>query len=800
MFDSAPKARQSSSVEVRPLLATAAYFALASIYFAKALLPGRLMFGTDYLASGYVFNDFAARRLAAGELPSWVPHVFGGVPFFANPGSTFHPIHLLCAQLLPMAKVLPVVLIVQLTAAGIGFYLLAREVGARSWVAFIGGLSYQFTGVVLSWVYAGHDGRIIVATLAPLVLALLHRGLCTGELSAFLGTAAALGCALLSFQIQTAWYLLVSALLLGAFVLYRLRRTFARRELARRGGLALGAVGCAFCLAAINFLPFAGFVESSPRSRAAGRDYAYSTTYSATFADLAGLAVPEQVGSSISDPASDEPMFPPYRGPNGFKLHTEYVGAFVLLLVVLGVVTARSAAYFRFFLGLGAFALTLTLGGSTPLYRLYYALLPGLSRFRAPDLAFFVLALSLNTMAAITLEHLARERERAAPEQRVRPLVLTGGVIVLLALAGALWAHTQPIARPDGTHVSAAFGFLRFAAFIAATTAVLASWFIGKLRLRPAIIALCLLVTLDAWIVGRRFFFLTPPEQTFVADDIVTFLSEHDARSSRTLVLPMPAPYRGGGSYLMHFDVDQVAGEHSTPLQRYLELLGTSPRQRVDWHNLILRADLLEGDDKSQALGVNLRRPLLDALAVKWIVSKLPLFAAGLREAFRGADAIVYENTTAMQRAYLVPNVATVDSPQASLNGVLSNDFDPAGIAYIESSRSFGIDGSAKRGSTQLLERQPTRTVVKTESDGPALLVLADNAFAGWNATVDGDATPLLIANHTFLAVPVSAGAHTVVFEFRPAALRIGLWISLSTAALLAALALWLARRSRTQP
>lgn len=48
--------------------------------------------------------------------------------------------------------------------------------------------------------------------------------------------------------------------------------------------------------------------------------------------------------------------------------------------------------------------------------------------------------------------------------------------------------------------------------------------------------------------------------------------------------------------------------------------------------------------------------------------------------------------------------------------------------------------------------------------------------------------------------VPVCAGAHTVVFEFRPAAPRIGLWISLSTAVLLSALALWLVRRSRDQP
>jgi hypothetical protein len=358
----------------------------------------------------------------------------------------------------------------------------------------------------------------------------------------------------------------------------------------------------------------------------------------------------------------------------------------------------------------------------------------------------------------------------------------------------------QPIPKPDGTYASAALGFVRFASFIGVLTAVLATWFARKLPLRNLIVALCVLVTLDAWIIGRRFFYIAPPEQMFVADDVVGFLSEQDPRSGRVLALPAPSTYRGGGAYLMHFDVDQVAGEHSTPLQRYLELLGTSTRQRVDWHNLIQRVDVLEDDEHRQALGVNFQRSLLDALAAKWIVSKLPLFAAGLREAFRGDDAIVYENTTALERAYLIPNVELVGSPEASLDRVLSKAFDPAGIAYVEASSTFGIDGSAKRGSAKLVEHEPARTVVKTESDGPALLVIAENYYDGWTATVDGEEAPLVIANHTFQAVPVSAGAHTVVVEFQPAALRTGMWISLSAAVLLSALASWLVLRSRAKP
>ena len=71
-----------------------------------------------------------------------------------------------------------------------------------------------------------------------------------------------------------------------------------------------------------------------------------------------------------------------------------------------------------FFLGLTVFALSIALGGNTPLYRLYYEVLPGTKRFRAPSLSFFIVAMSLVAMAAITLERLAALRDAAEATRR----------------------------------------------------------------------------------------------------------------------------------------------------------------------------------------------------------------------------------------------------------------------------------------------------------------------------------------------------------------------------------------------
>ena len=70
---------------------------------------------------------------------------------------------------------------------------------------------------------------------------------------------------------------------------------------------------------------------------------------------------------------------------------------------------------------------------------------------------------------------------------------------------------------------------------------------------------------------------------------------------------------------------------------------------------------------------------------------------------------------------------------------------------------------------------------METAVDG--LLVLTDNYASGWEARVDGRLTPVYVADHAFRAVFVPAGAHQVEFEYNPLSFKLGLAVSLLTAA-----------------
>jgi hypothetical protein len=763
-------APEDRELAIRPGMAALAYAVLSLVFFLPALLPGQLIFGTDFLAGGYFFYDFISDRLASGELPKWVPYVYGGLPLFSNPGSTFHPVHLLADLVLPTSKVLAVVFMVHIFAAGLGMYLLARELGCRAWIAFLAGIAFQFTGITLSWVYAGHDGRVMVTTLTPLFFFFLHMGVRTGRLPGFAGAAATLGLALLSFQIQNAYYLLVAGAIWGVFCLFHhgLHRT--PKALARVGALAVGAVAFGFVMAAVNFLPFLGYVPESPRGDEEGRGYEYSVSFSMPPAELLSLAVPEQAGASVADPMTGDRLFPGYTGLNPMKLHTEYAGAFALLLLVLGAFYARRDRYWLFFLGLGVFFTTMALGGFTPLYRVYYEIFPGIKRFRAPGLAFYVVSFSLVVMAARAMELLARLRETPgdAGRARLERLPWVAVALPVLALLGALVAGGDAGAAGEP---SRAAGWIRFLVFAGAVAGVTVAWSRLRLTSLVAMILLAGVMVADQWIIGKRFLHTVPPAaEIFAPDDVVGFLR---AQPGPFRVWNLPgAPYRQHDNFLMLYGIEQAGGEHGNQLQRWNELAGAGEDVYVDWHNFY----------ESPAF--------LDAANIRYLLSRVEIGGPGLVEVHRGS-ALVYENTGALPRAYLVSEAVGVPGGDA-VAAMREPGWDPRTTAFVPEEAGITLPGGTLDGEARVVTHEPDHVVVRVEADREALLVLADNYHAAWEVEVDGIPAEMVRANHALRGVVVPAGASTVEFRFRPPQLYLGLAIYLGAFALLIVYGGWL--------
>lgn len=766
-------------------VAAAIYFALALVYFLPAFLPGRHIFGTDYTVSSFFYLDFISQRTAAGHIPGWVPYVYGGVPLFSNPGSTFYPVRWLADAVGPTRLFFPILFWIQFGIAGWGMYLLGRELGCRRWVAFVMGLAFQWTGILTSWVYAGHDGRIIVVTFAPLLFYFLHRGIRTAALAPFVGAAATVGMALLSFQIQNAYYLLLAALIWSVFLLVSDRVYRQPARLGKTVAMGVGAVAFGFALAAVNFLPFRDYVGQSPRGMTGGRGYEFSTSFSMPVRAISGLAVPEQVGANIQNERG-EYVFPIYRGENAFRLHTEYVGALVLLLVALGWYYARRNRNWWFFTGLGLFALTLALGGNTPLYRLYYAVLPGLKRFRAPDLAYYVLGFSLICMAAITLERLAELREArgarrasAEPEKGENALLTIVGGVVAVGILGAVLLGAPAAGMAEGTSgLTPALGWMRFTFFAAMAGGALWLWWTRKVTTTVAMVLLSLVTVADLWIIGKRFFqTMDAPEIAYAEDEVTAFLRQQRA-PFRFFSVEGQSAWPQFKNQPMWYGLENAAGEHGNQLQRYNEFVGVGERVMADFHNM-------RSDPRFMA-----------AANVRYLVISAELQVPWLREVFRGQQALVYENTLALPRAYLAERAVPV-ADGGALAAMQDTAWNPLTTAFVESPQPLAVGQGPVQGNAQVTRHEPDRVTVRTTASRPALLVLSDNWYKDWHATVDGRETPILRTNHTFRGVVVPQGTHTVEFAFQPRELYTGLYIYLACLALLAVYGVFLLVRAR---
>lgn len=157
-------------------------------------------------------------------------------------------------------------------------------------------------------------------------------------------------------------------------------------------------------------------------------------------------------------------------------------------------------------------------------------------------------------------------------------------------------------------------------------------------------------------------------------------------------------------------------------------------------------------------------------------------------------DVKIYENVDVRPRAYLVSQAVAVASAQEALVW-LQKGADTARTAVVEASpeavAQWHLDQSGT-GEVTLVSYAPERVVLHTQNAAPALLVLSDSVYPGWQATVDDQPATIYPTDLLFRGVPVPAGEHNVVFTYRPRRWQRGRWLSgLGFLLWLGALAIW---------
>ncbi|MCS7003424.1 MAG: YfhO family protein, partial [Dehalococcoidia bacterium] len=153
-------------------------------------------------------------------------------------------------------------------------------------------------------------------------------------------------------------------------------------------------------------------------------------------------------------------------------------------------------------------------------------------------------------------------------------------------------------------------------------------------------------------------------------------------------------------------------------------------------------------------------------------------------------DLKVYENLDWRDRVYLSREVQVVAGDGEALNVLRRTQ---GRVTAITGPAAVPVATSAPTRDRITVQRfAPEHRAIDVSTDAPAYLVMTDSFFPGWEATINGEPTPIVRANGLFMAVQIPAGEHQVEFRYNPASFALGVWISQVTAVVAgAALALW---------
>jgi len=745
-----------------PWLPIGTYFVVTIILFADFVFSNKMLAGSDTLQAGIFFRSYLVEFFKnQGHIPQWNPYIYGGMPFVdAFHGDIFYPLSFL-KFLIPLDRALGWIQILHIFLGGCFMYACARRFGAGYLGAFTAGLFYTLSTYLVSFVSPGHDGKIFVTTLFPLAFYFLEG---VFEKQAFTNSilmGGALGLIWLTPHPQMAYF---THLALASYAGYRLIEKIVTEKawswtILRGSGVAF-AVIIGLGISAIQMWPGIKYVNNySPRAE--NRGYEWATSWSMHPEELVGQLVGGFSGMVVQTEQS-------YWGRNPFKDNSEYTGLVALLLAISALVlwNKRKKWYFA---GLAIFALLYALGATTPLFHLFYALIPQVKKMRAPSMIMFLFSFSSSLLAGFGLESILARLDNLAQTVKKRLFVTLGtvvGLILLLTLIttfsgqsfvgfwkGLFYSQMEPNKQAIlQANLSKIVGHCWLALFIGATAFSLI-WLYLKRSVPAAVLVTVLLIigAFDLFRMDKNFIETTTLDAHFSRYPLVDAIKQ-DPIPGRTFILPgalSGLPGIGTEDYLPYFDIETVTGYHGNQFRSYEEFIGGK-----SFTNILQSFTFL------------------NLLNTRYLVTRQPIEIPGQLQLVGSYNGVyLYQNLTALPRAFAVFNYQVVKSWDEAIAELRRPHFNPAKtIFFMEDPKPTGwqADTTLPPITAEVTDRQVESYKTRVNLSRPGFLFLSENFYPNWKAYENGQPMKVYLVDVTFRAVYLPTGNHTIEWRYEP--------------------------------
>ena len=688
------------------------------------------IYTSDLLNDRLPMRAFVGESVREGELPLWVPGIYTGFPALAAVEvGALYPSNLFLFGLFDAWTAVAWAQLLPLFTAGLGTFLLARELGLPASACLLAAGSFSLSGFLVA--HLRQLNMVDAAAWIPFLFLLVERSLRRAR-PTVLPFAVVWALQLYAGHPQLSY---ITALALAVYFVVRWRqvdrstaasdgRRWPVRLLAHPATRALAvALPLGTALAAAQLLP--GFELAGLSHRRGGFSLAEATAYPASPWSLLTFVLPYVNG----DPGLDT-----YRLSGIFWEQYAYLGVLPAVLALGAVIVRRRTPIVRLLAAMAALSWLLVIGPHTPLFPLLYRVVPGMSYFRFPTRFLVVTELCVALLGAFGMA-------RAIEALRGRRLRAAAAAAILCVSAADLWTHQMRqvpmVDREAWTVPTGTASFLRDAAS----------------RAPPFRI-----YSLDATMVHAATFH----EARGWGNDTAPFVR------LRSLLQP--------SSNLLE-RLDSPDGYVNLAPRHYESVWGS------DKEPGIVRPSGEIRDGKWQ-LHPWIGR-LLRLFNVRYVVSAMPVAAPELREPRVFPEGFgIQELDDPLPRAFVVGEAIGTASDADVLEILRSADFDPERQAIVHEPVRLP-SGSAPSRSARIVDRNRSSLRITATLEHPGLLVVSEGFYPGWRAWLDGNEVPIVRANMMMRAIVLPAGEHDIVFRFRPRFLFAGFGLSLAAAVVL---------------
>ncbi|HEY3760135.1 MAG TPA: YfhO family protein [Verrucomicrobiae bacterium] len=727
-----PKSNDAGWLTTRSflLLLAAALFAA----FPQILLGTRTFFYRDFGALGYPGAVFNHDSLLRGELPLWDPYSHCGVPWLAQMGS-WYPVQWLC-YFLPLPWSENFVMLVHLWFGGFGMFWLLRRWNLGNYAAAFGAFAFIFNGVTLSCLQWGN----YIASLAwlPWILGcVIESWRNGGRWLPLAAIASAMQVLTATPEITLLTWLFLGMIWLSEVIAGEIK--FLPSAL-RTIAVVLLAAG----ITMIQMLPFFDLLAHSQRSSGS----AGSGAWSMPAWGWANLIVP---------------LFHCYRSPQGtwFQngqdfLQSYYLGAGVLALAITGAIARNRKVIVIAVMIL--FCWLMALGPNGIGYNQIKEIFPLIGIARFPVKFTILTAFLVPLLAAYGIKRLQSAQKLKSP----KALFLIAGLIVVIMAALLCLAKSHPMTLDDW-NATAANTLIRAGLMLVLVGGIFCLLKIKSDSTRLALQLLVLmLLPIDALTHSPN---LAP---TLPSSALAPQIWQASGKSA--------PPQLGGGRIMVSPNAEQALLYSRVP-DMNADFTG---KRLAEWYNM----NLLDGIPKVTG-AVTLRPAYFDVLETYLYYTPGAHCGRGLVDFLSAAWLSSPNNPTEwLARTNYLPLITAGQKPiftdnDKTLSAITDENFDPRQVVYLTI-----LDQNVVTATNQsiCIVTNTTFTLNKVEANvnasSPALVVISQSYYHLWQASVDGNPTPLLRANLAFQAMQVPAGVHHLKLVYRDPYLKTGVVIS----------------------